>query len=144
MLPEPGFRIAGQIAHPRNKNIFFGKLAGQRPPDPLLMLQQQIGALGDRLQLLRRGQTIGRSLLDLLAILSDQSGEANHEKFIEIAAGNRQEAQPLEQRMGAVFRFLDHPLVEAQPTDFPVEIAFAAFFRRASHGLLVRQEIRIR
>ena len=143
MLAKPGFRSLGQILHSRDKNILVGQLPGQRRPDSLLVLQQQVRALCNRVQLLRRGQAVGRPLLDLLAILTDQSGKADHEKFVEVAAGNRQEAQPLEQRMGAVFRFLDHPLVEAQPADFAVEIALAALFGREATGLLSRQDVRI-
>ena len=40
MLPEPGFRIGGKVAHGRYENIFVCELLRQGRPDPLLMFEQ--------------------------------------------------------------------------------------------------------
>jgi hypothetical protein len=40
-------------------------------------------------------------------------GDPHHEEFVEIVAGDGQEAQPLEQGMRLVARFLQHPRLKA-------------------------------
>ena len=40
-----------------------------------------------------------RELLDAHGLLALEAGDADHEEFVEIVARDRQEAQPLEQRM---------------------------------------------
>ena len=139
MLSEPGFGIIGKFAHGRNKNIFSGQGPGQGRPYPLLMLEQRVGADRDRFQLLSGCQTIGRTFLDVLAILTDQPGKADHEELVQIATGDRQEAQPLEQRMRVILSLFDNPLVKAQPAYFPIEIAFAGIFRKSAAAITLEQ-----
>jgi len=55
--------------------------------------------------------------------LTDQAGDADHHELVEIAARNRQEAQPFEQRVGGVACLGQHPLVELEPRKLTVEIA---------------------
>ena len=49
-----------------------------------------------------------------------QAGDADHEEFIEIAAGDRQEPQALKQRVVLVLAFLKNAPVEFQPGYLPV------------------------
>ena len=57
-------------------------------------------SLGNRVELLRRRSFRRRlQFLDALQLLALQSGDADHEEFVEIGSRNRQEAQPFEQRM---------------------------------------------
>ena len=44
-----------------------------------------------------------------------QAGHAHHVEFVEVGSRNRKKPQPLEQRMAAVLRLLQHPAVEGQP-----------------------------
>ncbi len=72
-------------------------------------------------QRLRRGAAVeargGRAGLDLL----DQSGDAHHEEFVEIIRGDRQEAQPFEQRAALVHRLFEHAAVESQPGQLAID-----------------------
>ncbi len=61
-----------------------------------------------------------------------QAGDAHHEEFVEVRAGDREEAQPLEQWMRGVARLFHHPAVEGQPAQLAVEIALHGFTRRIS------------
>src|SRR6185369_1791598 len=56
-----------------------------------------------------------------------ETGDADHEKFVEVVPGDRQEAKPLEQRMGDIGRFFEHTTVEAEPTELAIEQARGLF-----------------
>jgi hypothetical protein len=47
----------------------------------------------------------------------------DHEELVEVAGEDRQVAHPLEQRQRLVLGQLEHPLVEPQPRQLPVEEA---------------------
>ena len=64
--------------------------------------------------------------------LADQAGDADHEEFVEIVGGDRQEAQPLQQRMVADCRFLQHAAVEFEPRHLAVDEAVRRGHQRRS------------
>ena len=66
------------------------------------------------------------SVPGLLAAL--QPGHADHEELIQVAGEDGQEAGALQQRDGGVGSELQHPLVELQPGDLPVEEAVVGQF----------------
>src|SRR3546814_15699088 len=49
----------------------------------------------------------------------------SHEELVEIASRNREEAQPLKQRVARVARFFQHAKIERQPRKLAIEIAIA-------------------
>src|SRR3546814_17038760 len=51
-----------------------------------------------------RSTAVGRRIVDALELLPLEARDADHEEFVKIAAGNRQEAQPFEQRMCRIER----------------------------------------
>ena len=71
----------------------------------------------------RGGHAVGGAFLDAQRLVRLQAGDADHEEFVEVAGRDRQEAQPLEQRMMRVARFLQHAPVEGQPAQLAIEIA---------------------
>ncbi len=81
-------------------------------------------------------QAVGRTFLDAEQLLTLEAGDADHEEFVEIGAGDRQEAQPLQQRMGAVAGLLQHAAVEREPAQLPVEIALAPVGRAMRREIL--------
>ena len=58
--------------------------------------------------------------------LPDQAGDADHEEFVEIVGRDRQEPQPLEQRMVRVRRFFQHAPVELEPGQLAIDEALRA------------------
>ena len=100
-----------------------GERVAQIVPHLLLVGDQPVGLGGDRGQLLAGRQPVGRPLLDAERLVRLEPGDADHEEFVEVAGRDRQEAQPLEQRMGGVARFLEHAAVERQPAQLAIEIA---------------------
>ena len=68
-------------------------------PDIVLAGDQLVGFGGDRGELLRGGQPVGRAFLDAERLVGLEAGDPDHEEFVEIAGRDRQEAEPLEQRM---------------------------------------------
>ena len=55
--------------------------------------------------------------------LAAQAGHPHHVELVEVGGRDRQEAQPLEQRMALVLGFLQHSAVEMEPGQFAVEKA---------------------
>ena len=56
----------------------------------------------------------------------DQAGDADHVEFVEVVGRDRQEAQPLQQRMARVAGLLEHPLVEGEPGQLAIDEASRA------------------
>ena len=77
-------------------------------------------------KLLGRGQALGTLGGDAGAHLRPQTGDAHHEEFVEVVGRDRQEPQPLEQRMAAVGGFLEHAPVEIEPGELAVDETFRA------------------
>src|SRR3546814_8687331 len=69
-------------------------------------------------------------LLNPLKLLPLQACNADHEELVEIASRNREEAQPLKQRVARVARFFQHAKIERQPRKLAIEIAIAQRRRR--------------
>ena len=61
---------------------------------------------------------------DALALLALEAGDADHEEFVEVVGGDRQEAQALEDRMIGVAGLLEHAAVEMEPRQLAIDEAF--------------------
>ena len=115
----------------------------QVAPHRLLAVHQRVGlARRSRRAAAPAVSPSAERRLDLLELLALQPGDADHEEFVEIVARDRQEAQPLEQRMRGVARLLEHALVERQPRKLAVEIAVAQRDRLGGDAALRRRRRR--
>ena len=105
--------------------------------------QQLAALLVDGGQLLGGGEAVGADDGDPRLHLAAQARHANHVEFIQIVGRDRQEAQPLEERMGLVAGLLQYPLVEGKPGSFPIyepverpQVVFRLFRQRhVIHGV---------
>ena len=77
----------------------------------------------DRIELLRRGEAVLAQGLDAGEMLAFEPGNPHHIEFVEIARRDRQEAQPLEQRMPLVVGLGENPLVKGEPGQLAVDEA---------------------
>ncbi len=95
-------------------------------PAVVLPGHQFLGPPGDLLQLRDGPQPVGRVVLRgaVAEGLLAQAGHADHEELVQVRAEDREELDPLEQRVGRVLRFFEHPLVEFQPGQFAVDEMF--------------------
>ena len=82
---------------------------------------QFMGAFPDVLKHLSRGETAGCPNRNSGGDSALESGDPNHEEFVEIARKNGKEFRPLEARKGLVLGELEYPLVERQPGKLSVE-----------------------
>ena len=118
------FGLRGREIRPAQKADAFLLEPGQD-----FLVQQPILARNQLVGLLRHLQD---HLIGAHAVGADRGGtgfdlrleprDADFEKFVEIAADDAQELQPLEQRVVAVFRLGQHPAIEGELAEFPVEI----------------------
>jgi len=51
-----------------------------------------------------------------------EGGDTDLEELVQIGTDNGEELDPLEKGLGRILGFLQHPLVEFQPTEFPVDV----------------------
>ena len=56
-----------------------------------------------------------------------QAADADHAEFVKIRTGDREKLEPAQQRTLRIARLIQHPLVEAQPAQFAVEIKVRFF-----------------
>ena len=115
MLFEPFTVGLGQFARLDDEDLFFRKRFVENTPGLLLILLQFGDLVGDGFDLFSCRQAIIGARFHALRYLPHQARNANHEKFVEIVGGNRQETHALKQRMGLVLGFLQHPAVELKP-----------------------------
>src|SRR5207302_1488987 len=91
----------------------------------------------DRGELLGDRHPIGRQLAaELLQLL--ESGDANLEELIEIAAGDAEEPEPLEQRHRLIERLLEHPLIELEKRQLAIDVVLGCLEIRRIHRVLTR------
>ena len=123
-LFEPGAVARFEIGRLDDRDPGLGAAARASASQvDLLVLHQRAGALVDRLELLRRGQPVLAQRLDAGEMLAFEPGHPHHVELVEVARRDRQEAQPLEQRMAPVFGLGQHPLVEGQPRQLAIDEA---------------------
>ena len=131
MIRKPFGLARGELVGSDDLQPMFGQRLTQHHPFRLLRHDQRVGLQRDRVELLGRGQPVGGQILDPAQLLALQARHPGHEEFVDVRARDRQEAEPLEQRMRDVGRFLEHPAVERQPRQFAIEIATSGWPRLA-------------
>ncbi len=112
--------------------------------DSALLDQDFLGNRQAGVDLLLRQHAVYRQLLDPGPDLLLQAADTFHEKFIEVGADHGLEKDPFQQRDPFVQGLAQHPFVEGEPGQFPIQVPFGAveietdrrvgslFFRR--HG----------
>ena len=100
-----------------------GHLVLQRRPARLLVIDQDGRETVDLRELLGRGQAVLALLHHVGGDLTVKSGRAHHVELVEVGGGDRQEAQPLKERVAQVLRLLQYPAVELQPGKLAIVVA---------------------
>ncbi len=102
-------------------------------PAAVLVVDQRGDDRMNPSQLLAGAEPVERGLLDAGIHLLDQTRDADLKELVEIAADDRQEPQAFQQRRRRRARDIQHPAVEGQPAQLPVEVrhAYPAGERRA-------------
>jgi hypothetical protein len=136
MILEPGLLLFGHVRPLDQGDTLPDQGLAKLAPAFLLIAGQSRHRLGDQAQLLGRGETVGTLGGDAGLELSLEAGHPDHEEFIEVVGRNGQEAHPLEQRMRAIVRFLEHPAIEMEPGQFPIDEPIRA--RRQLAGARLR------
>ena len=88
----------------------------------LLLAQLLSHHRGAGVDLLLGQEPVHRQLAHPGADLLLEAADSFHEKFIQVAGMHRQEEDPLEQRHPVVLGLVQHPPVEGEPGQLPVEI----------------------
>ena len=101
---------------------FLGERRADVERDPRVVRRQLEHALADRGELVLGGPAVGRqrglARLDLLA----QAGDADLEELVEVAREDREELDPLEQRVALVACLVQHARVEFQPRQLAIDV----------------------
>ncbi len=72
-------------------------------------------------QLVARREPVVRPLREVGRELVAQSGDPDHEELVEVALGDAEELQPLQERPPLVARLLEDPRVEVEPGELAVQ-----------------------
>ncbi len=90
--------------------------------DPTLLLHHGEHDGAKLFELLGGGHAVRRQVdhagLDLIL----QARDTDHEELVEIRAEDRQELDALEERMAGILHLLQHPAIELDPAQLPIEI----------------------
>jgi hypothetical protein len=105
-------------------DAFAGQFVGDLHQRIVLGIDETGGGIAHHRQLLGRGLAVVGDFLDPAAHLPGDAGGAHHHEFIEVAARDRQEAQPFEQRVAGVAGLGEDPFVERKPAQLAVEEQF--------------------
>jgi hypothetical protein len=101
--------------------------------DAVLLCDELVGLAGDLAERLSRGESVGSALGRAGLHLFAQTGEPYLEEFVEVGAGDGEEAEPLEERDLGVGGLRQDPLIEGEDREFTVDVE-ARFFERALGG----------
>ena len=125
LLEEP---LAERLVVLRDRGVVhdLDPLLGERRADverdSRVVRDQLEHPLADRCELVLGGPAVrrqrGLARLDLLA----QAGDPDLEELVEIAREDREELDPLEQRVALVARLVQHPRVEFQPGQLAIDV----------------------
>ena len=119
--------LVGELVEVDDAHAVGLQLAHELLIDATLLLLQLGGALDNGGDLLLGGHV---GLVVPLVVsggdLRHERAHANHEEFVQIGLVDGGEAEPLRQRHAGVSGLVQHPLVELQPAELPVGVAFLA------------------
>ena len=123
---KPGALRLGDVRAVDQHDTGLGKRGTQLTPLLLLILDQHHHRLGDPHQLLGGRQPFGALAGDAGSNLRPQAGHAHHEELVDVVRRDRQEFQPLQQRMAAIGQFLEHAAIEIEPRELAIDEAVGA------------------
>jgi hypothetical protein len=89
--------------------------------EPILVFDHFPHAACYGFELLPRRHAGGIGPADLLRDEQLEAADADHAEFVQVGGGDGEELQAFEEGKAFVGRFVQHPLVEFEPTEFPVE-----------------------
>ena len=118
---EPGAVGGGELHRLEHDQPGRLELLAQAAPDAVLLEHQRARPHPDLGQLLGRRAPVGRDRHHARLGLSDQPGDADREELVEVGGADRDEAQPLEQRVAPVLGLLDDAAVEVEPGKLAVD-----------------------
>jgi len=88
---------------------------------PVLPSSHLVAAVRHRRELLAGAQGVGPALLHMTGELLLEAGDADHEEFVEVRAGDGEELQPLQGGDARIEALLEHALVEGQPRELAID-----------------------
>ena len=132
MITQPAEVGLGELSDPFDLDFLFIQQTAQLAPTGLLGLHQFGRLLFNGFDLLGRCHAILAGPHHAGAKLLAQARIANHEKFIEVIRGDGQKTKALKQWMRDVVCFFQHPLIELQPGQLPVQKSLGLIDQRLS------------
>src|SRR5690242_5235519 len=123
VLLEPAALILGELVSVKDMYAGLGEQRLERHPILLLLSSELGNGVVDAVELLGRSQSVHARRLDAGDHLAPKTSHPHHVEFIEVRGRDREEAQPLEQRMPLVLGFLEHSPIEIKPGELAIEEA---------------------
>ena len=130
MLFQKGLGLIRQGVKAAQLHPLLRQLGQQALADPVALGQQAAGLIqhgGGLLGAGHAGFIVRHPQLERV----HEHTHPDHIELVQVALENGGEIQPLTQGVGGVLRLLQHPLVELEPGQLPVDIAGRGGGRRA-------------
>ena len=121
VILEPAALRLAEVVAVDEHDASLRQAGAQIAPDRLLVGCERRNRLVDEQELLGRRHAVRATLGDAFADLCLDTGHADHEELIKVIGGNRQEPHPFQQGMAGIDQFLEHPTVEMQPGQLPID-----------------------
>lgn len=128
---HPGFDLDRPVAATDEAHLVLFQLRQQNVvEDRVLTINVTVHQLADPRQRLMRLQAVSTGLFTGEGDLLLQTGDADLEKFVEVAGEDQQELQALQQRIGLVQRLFQHADIELQLRKLTVDVQAAVIQAR--------------
>ena len=136
---DKAHRFGVEFMQPENTNFLFRQGWTQpRVPAVILVVNEIVRLLVQDFALFAERQPVGPGLVVPILDLLHHRRYAHFEELIQVAGRDRQEFQPLQQRIPLVFRLLQNTPVEREPGDIAVEKVLRVVERNTRHGRALR------
>ena len=125
VLVEVGVLGVGRGPRARRRGCRAWRAAGRSSLCQIVVLagDEVVGPPGDLGELGERAHAVGRGVLGLEVVveLGLEAGDADLEELVEVRRRDRQEPEPLQERVRGVAGLFQDPLVEVEPAQLAVD-----------------------
>ena len=109
-------RSGSNSCSPRTRIPFSAERRTQpRIPAVVLIVDKFVGQLVQQIPFFGKGQAVRAGLVVAVFNLLHHGGDAHFEELVEIAGGDGEKLQPLEQRIAFVLGLFEHTPIEREP-----------------------------
>src|SRR3954470_11725397 len=135
ILFDKSARLRVEVVEREHADAILGE-RGTKAPVPAAILRFHAIAHfgGDPVALDGGGEAVWAGLVVSVFDLLQKRGDAHLPELVEVAGGDGEELDALEERVGGILSFFQNAAVEREPGELAVQVELRTFERHGSHG----------